>query len=83
MKFKESFVFVFPQELLPTMSEVYGMEPKNPSDHDLELYKRFVRLVSPYPGYQSQKMIKRKNKEGKKVFFLLSFPLTNFLSFKF
>ena len=30
-----------------------------------------------YPGYQSQKIIKRKNKEGYK------FPLTNFLSFKF
>ena len=41
-------------------------------------------LSIPYPGYQSQKIIKRKNKEGKKVssfsFFLL--PISFHLNFE-
>jgi len=34
------------QELLPTMSQVYGMEPKSPNEWDLELYNRYAYLAS-------------------------------------
>ena len=30
------------KELLPTMSQVYGMEPKSPNEWDLELYNRYA-----------------------------------------
>eukprot|EP00794_Sanderia_malayensis_P000047 gene47-641_t len=46
------------QELLPTMSDVYGMEPKQPPTEDIELYKRYsdMRITSqPVKGQKRAK----------------------------
>lgn len=34
------------QDLLPTMSQVYGMEPKDPNEQDIDMYKRYEYLAA-------------------------------------